>query len=122
MHHHVFQRLVSFIAPLLPLPPPAQITSWVSELAGLRPPGLWELTERLPAHAVAARACPEAAALLRRLLAAAPRGAAVRDARGRLPLHVACGNASAAAEGLVEALLEAYPLAAHAQARAARAP
>ncbi len=94
-----------------------QLTAWTTELAGLRPPGLWELTERQPAHAVAARAGPDAAGLLRRLLAAAPRGAAVRDARGRLPLHVACANESEAAEGLVEVLLEYYPLGAHAQAR-----
>ena len=92
-----------------------QLSSWFDSLAALRPPGLWELTERLPAHAVAARSCPNAAEMMHRLLADAPHSAAVRDAQGRLPLHVACGNASAAAEGLVEALLEWYPLAAHAQ-------
>jgi len=67
---------------------------------------------RLPLHFCCANQLhPEAAVMVRDVLAASERGAQITDHEGRLPLHVACMNESYMSASMVRLLLRAYPLA-----------
>jgi len=68
---------------------------------------------RLPLHFCCANQLhPEAAVMVRDVLAASERGAQITDHEGRLPLHVACMNESYMSASMVRLLLRAYPHAA----------
>jgi ankyrin repeat protein len=55
---------------------------------------------------------PEAAVMLRDVLAVCERAAQVKDENGRLPLHLACMNESYTSFTMVRLLIEKYPEAA----------
>ena len=68
---------------------------------------------RLPLHFCCENALhPEAAVMMRDLLAAYERAAQIKDANGQLPLHLAARNESYTSGTMVRLLLKTYPLAA----------
>lgn len=75
---------------------------------------------RRPLHYCCANSLhPEAAVMLRDVLAVCERAAQVKDENGRLPLHVACMNESYTSCTMVRLLIEKYPEAAKIKVEAA---
>jgi CRP-like cAMP-binding protein len=69
-------------------------------------------TQRLPLHFCCSSTHPEAAVMVRDLLATYERGSHIKDHNGRMPLHVACMNESYMSVTMVRLLIQKCPSAA----------